>query len=199
MPQHIAWTKSADNQVNPYREGKEKHEIEIERIQVRPAENPPVVRAGYQQASVAAMWNNHFGAFDSQDVGQIALDYTAQSVVQVFDHTAGTLKTAEGIGQIAQLYAELFATMSDVAGMAGDYIDIMEGTTTLDGSVYRAWKCPSSGITSATDTVIFSSDNRVIRHTIVIASDATFAPTTTLQPMTTTLQPMTTTPKPTGR
>ena len=123
VPQNIAWTKSADNQVNPYREGKEKHEIAIERIQVRPAENPPVVQADYQPTSVAAAWNNHFAAFDSQDVGQIVQDYTAESVVQVFDHTSGTLKTAEGVAQIAQLYAELFETMSDVTGMVGDYIE----------------------------------------------------------------------------
>ena len=189
--QNVAWTRSPDNQVNAYREGKELDEIVIERIDQRPGESP-VMQKDYKQDSVQAAWDNHFSAFGAQDVNQIMQDYTEQSVLKAFDHTTGVMLTAKGLDQIAQFFADLFATLADTSALAAPVIKIMEGTSTLDGSVYLIWSCTSSGITSATDTFIHSADNKIIRQNIAYTSDPNFRAKTTTKATETPPRPATT-------
>ena len=191
LAQNIAWTKSDGKKVNRYREGKKKTDIVIKRIQQTPAKASPKMQSGYKKASVKEAWANHFAAFGAQKVDQIMQDYTDKSVLKAFDHTTGTLVTAKGLREIAQFFADLFAMLSDTSKLKAPVIASMEGTSTLDGSVYLIWSCSSSGITSATDTFIHDSANKIIRQNIAYESNPFFSPATT-----TTAPPATTTTKP---
>ena len=146
------------------------------------------MQSGYKKASVKEAWANHFAAFGAQKVDQIMQDYTDKSVLKAFDHTTGTLVTAKGLREIAQFFADLFAMLSDTSKLKAPVIASMEGTSTLDGSVYLIWSCSSSGITSATDTFIHDSANKIIRQNIAYESNPFFSPatTTTAPPATTT-------------
>ena len=129
----------------------------------------------YRKKSVAAAWKHHLKAFTSRKLEQMMQDYTDKSVVTSFDHTTGMLYIAEGLDAIATLYSSMFKELSDTSDLAVPVIKIMESTPTMDGSVYLIWKCPSCGIKSGTDTIIFSADNKIIRHNIALSSDTTHA------------------------
>ena len=137
-PQNTVWTYSADKQVAPYRKGKSKDEIVINRVSQTPAKKVPDIKKDYKAATVEAAWDNHFAAFGSQDVTRIMQDYTEKSVLKAFDHTTGMLLTAKGLAQITQFFVDLFEVLSDPSALAAPVIRIMEGTSTLDGSVGRA-------------------------------------------------------------
>ena len=177
--QNAAWTLSADKQVAPFRKGKSKDEIVIKRVTQMAAEKVPEIQADYKPGSVKAAWDNHFAAFGAQDVTRIMQDYTEKSVLKAFDHTTGTLLTAKGLAQIAQFFTDLFNTLSDTSALAAPVIRTMEGTKTVDGSVYLIWSCASSGITSALDTFIHGADHRIVRQNIAFTSDPNFVPKTT--------------------
>ena len=174
LAQNIAWRKSDGKKVNRYREGKKTADIVIKRIQQTAAKVSPKMQSGYKKASVKDAWANHFAAFGAQKVDQIMQDYTDKSVLKAFDHTTGTLLTAKGLREIAQFFADLFAMLSDRSKLKAPVIETMEGTSTLDGSVYLIWSCSSSGITSATDTFIHDSANKIIRQNIAYESDPYF-------------------------
>ena len=197
LAQNIAWRKSDGKKVNRYREGKKTADIVIKRIQQTAAKVSPKMQSGYKKASVKDAWANHFAAFGAQKVDQIMQDYTDKSVLKAFDHTTGTLLTAKGLREIAQFFADLFAMLSDRSKLKAPVIETMEGTSTLDGSVYLIWSCSSSGITSATDTFIHDSANKIIRQNIAYESNPFFRPaTTTTAPPATTTAATTTTAKP---
>ena len=140
------------------------------------AKKVPQIQADYKPGSVKAAWDNHFAAFGAQDVTRIMQDYTEKSVLKAFDHTTGTLLTAKGLAQIAQFFTDLFNTLSDTSALAAPVIRTMEGTKTVDGSVYLIWSCASSGITSALDTFIHGADHRIVRQNIAFTSDPDFVP-----------------------
>lgn len=136
------------------------------------------MQENYMQDTVAGAWAHHFAAFGAQDVDKIMQDYTENSVLKAFDHTTGTLVTAKGLNQIAQFFSDLFATLYDVSTLGAPVINVTESTSVTDGSVYLIWSCPSSGITSATDTFIHSPTTRkIVRQNIAFASNPAFTPT----------------------
>ena len=165
--------------MNKYREGIKTDDIVIKRMDQIPAETPPAMQAEYKPISVEAAWNNHIVGFVEQNVNLVVQDYTEESVVTLFDHTEGTLLTAKGLSQIKQMYMNFFQMLFDISEMEAPIMKIAEGTSTYDGSVFQVWKCPSSGITSAAETYVFSSDNKISRQNIAYTTDPTFVPTTT--------------------
>ena len=124
---------------------------------------------GYRKQSVATAWKHHLNAFNSQNLLDIMQDYTNKSVVTAFDHTTGVMFEAEGIKQIAELYTRMWQK-SWGTSLAMPVIKIMENTPSLPGSVLAIRRCPSCEVESGADTILFSEDNKIIRHNIAISS-----------------------------
>merc|ERR1712226_949025 len=93
-------------------------------------------------------------------------DYSEKSVLEAFDHSTGTLTSATGLAQIQSFFEGLFATLSDTSKLAAPVIEPTEDPK----QTYLVWSCPSSGITSATDTFVFGADNKIVRQNIAFAS-----------------------------
>ena len=98
-----------------------------------------------------------------QDLDKIMLDYTEESVLKCFEHSAGELTTATGLAEIRDFFAGLFGLLTDLSTLAAPVVEVTEAP---DKQVYLVWKCPGSGVLEATDTFIFGDDNRILRQNI---------------------------------
>jgi len=120
--------------------------------------------AEYKATSVQMAWDNHFAAFGAQDVDKIMLDYDEQSTAEVFDWTSGKHDSFVGLAQIREMFTALFAELSDLSTLEAPVCLASEPNL----SVFLCWKCPSSGILSATDTFIFGENFKVKQQNIVV-------------------------------
>eukprot|EP00405_Crypthecodinium_cohnii_P007006 CAMPEP_0194782388 /NCGR_PEP_ID=MMETSP0323_2-20130528/78663_1 /TAXON_ID=2866 ORGANISM="Crypthecodinium cohnii, Strain Seligo" /NCGR_SAMPLE_ID=MMETSP0323_2 /ASSEMBLY_ACC=CAM_ASM_000346 /LENGTH=127 /DNA_ID=CAMNT_0039721197 /DNA_START=86 /DNA_END=469 /DNA_ORIENTATION=+ len=122
----------------------------------------------YKATSVQMAWDNHFAAFGTQDMEKILLDYDETSVASIFDWTSGEVSTYKGLSGITELFTKLFKELTDMSEMAGSVVEVVEDPK----SAWVCWKCPSSGITSATDTFIFGDDFKIKRQNVVMTKKA---------------------------
>jgi len=127
-----------------------------------PAENP-----------ITKGWVNHFAAFGDKDVPKIMLDYTADSIIRIWDNTGSVYSAHEGLAEIEAMFTGLFAAI--VAADNGDGTDDSEGikvplisVTPQYNSVFLVWESFSNP--KATDTFIFDDDGKIIRQNIVTNS-----------------------------
>lgn len=128
----------------------------------------PGMPVSYMPTTVAQAWENHFQAFEKQDLDKIMLDYDEASVARIYDWTKGAETIFTGTAEIRACFAGLFAQLTDRSTMAAPVCQVEENPKT----VFLCWKCPSSGILSATDTFIFGANYKVQRQNIVLTSAA---------------------------
>lgn len=114
--------------------------------------------------TVQASWDNHFSAFSEQNVEKILLDYTEESVATVFDVKTETKSTFKGLFEIRDLFTGLFADLSDLSGLEAPCVQVFEKPS----NVFLIWKCPSSGIVSATDTFLFDENAKIKYQNVVV-------------------------------
>jgi adenosine deaminase len=112
---------------------------------------PHASHGAYSPQKVADAWQNHFDAFGKQDLDKIMLDYDAESVCRVYNNTDGVKKEYKGQAEIRAMFAELFATLPDLATLDAPVVDVDEAGE----QVFLVWMCPGCGYQTATDSFFF--------------------------------------------
>jgi len=127
---------------------------------------PPEGAAG----AITAAWDNHFGAFGSKNVTQIMMDYTAASIIRVWDNSLNVYSSHAGLGAIETMFTDLFAAITAGATTPGD--PATEGITVplisvtpQYKSVFLVWT--SNSHPKATDTFLFDDAGKITRQNIV--------------------------------
>jgi len=129
-------------------------------------------------------WNNHFAAFGAGQsfaddaaletaLTKIMLDYTADSIVQVFDHRTEAYTTFDTPDKIKEMFKQLFTAMQaakNEAGSTGLAVKLLEveptGLGGQGGGVFLVWESLSHP--KATDTFVFDDVGKIIRQNIVV-------------------------------
>lgn len=125
----------------------------------------------YDPKTTQEAWDNHFGAFGSQNVDKIMLDYTEDSLIRVFNDKDPNERTVDykGLAMISKFFTDLFASLSNLETLKAPVVSIDEDP----GHAFLAWSCSGCGFASATDTFIFDKDFKVVQQNIVVTTDAT--------------------------
>jgi hypothetical protein len=113
-------------------------------------------------------WDNHFSAFGTQDLDKILLDYTAKSVITVYDQSTGTKTVHTGLEGARACFEGLFKSLSDISDLDAPVQIVKEARKHEPGSVFLIWRCPASGFVEATDTFIFDKSSKIRRQNVVI-------------------------------
>ena len=119
--------------------------------------------AVYKPTNVSTAWDNHFSAFGGQDLDKIMLDYDNSSVLKAYDFTSKVQYTHVGEVAIRGFFAGLFTLLSDLSGLTAPTVEVTEAP---NKQVYLIWTCPTSGITSAQDTFIYTDAFKISRQNI---------------------------------
>ena len=117
----------------------------------------------YNPTSVQEAWDNHFSAFGGQDLDKIMLDYDNSSVLKAYDFSSKVQQTNVGEVAIRGFFAGLFTLLSDLSGLTAPTVEVTEAP---NKQVYLIWTCPTSGITSAQDTFIYTDAFKISRQNI---------------------------------
>lgn len=130
-----------------------------------------------------AGWKNHFDYFGlglnaidetkmTAALNGIMADYTAESIVQVFDNKDKVYKSFEGIDPIKGMFKTLFEDIlaaatdtNDKPGSNGFEVKVKEVENKVKG-VFLVWK--SNSHPKATDTFVFNDEGKIIRQNIVV-------------------------------
>merc|ERR1711998_613165 len=132
---------------------------------------------GYAPQSISEAWNNHFEAFGAQDLDQIMLDYTEDSVLESYESTSGVLTNASGLVEIRQFFTDLFAILTDLSELEAPVVQVTEEPVK---QVYLIWSCASSGVTFAHDSFYYDDNYRIVRQNIgatIVGPSPTMTPT----------------------
>jgi len=119
-------------------------------------------------APVQAAWNNYFAAFGTRDMDRILQDYTENSVIRMYDQTAGHQMVYAGLEGVRECFNGLFARMSNTNDLVAPVQDVHEAGNGHSGNAFVIWRSPASGYAEATDTFIFDSDGKVLRQNMVV-------------------------------
>jgi len=128
-------------------------------------------------------WDNHFTAFGAGQgfaddaaletaLTQIMLDYTAESIVQVFDTRAEKYEKFGTPAAIKEMFKQLFTAMQAAkndAGSTGLAVKLLEVEPKFNG-VFLVWESLSHP--KATDTFVFDDAGKIIRQNIVVQTKA---------------------------
>lgn len=114
-------------------------------------------------------WANHFEAFGKQNVEQILLDYTEDSVITVYNQLDGKEQEFKGLSGATECFTGLFKSLPDCSALGAPIQHVEEKSATGPGEVFLVWSCPSSGYERATDTFIFNEDGKIVRQNVVVA------------------------------
>jgi len=122
-------------------------------------------------------WDNHFAAFgagadvkNAENAGaleKIMLDYTPDSIVQVFDTRLETHSTFKTVDAIKGMFKQLFTDIDAAKGTNGIGLNvkILEVEPKFNG-VFLVWESLSHP--KATDTFVFNDAGKIIRQNIVV-------------------------------
>jgi len=118
---------------------------------------------------IYAAWTNHFTAFGGADADKIMDDYTADSLVQVYDIRDNSYTQFHGLSAIKQMFIDLFAAIGAAAvnGDPGVTVPLQQIEPEYNG-VFLVWT--SNSHPKATDTFVFDDNHKIIRQNIVVTS-----------------------------
>lgn len=115
----------------------------------------------YAPASMPEAWDNHFSAFGDQDLAKIMLDYTEDSVVQLYNvNDQSSLQSYHGLDEIEGMFAYFFSVLTDLTTLAAPVVDV------ADDMVFLVWEMPGMGMMEMTDTFHFNADHTISRQNI---------------------------------
>jgi len=140
-------------------------------------------------------WDNHFSAFgagvaaqDEADptekntaaLDQIMEDYTNESVVRLWDHSAAPgseLSDYTGLAEIRAMFNDLFPALKGCNGNAENQLAAQVAVDEGGQQVFLVWSCASATFYRATDTFIFETDPvggaaKISNQNIVVAKSA---------------------------
>jgi len=118
---------------------------------------------------ITTSWNNHFGAFGAKDVTQILVDYTAESIIRIWDNTGSVYSKHTGLAEIETMFTALFKAITDADAGGTDSVKApLVSVTPQYNSVFLVWESLSHP--KATDTFIFNDAGKIIRQNIVVTS-----------------------------
>jgi len=160
-----------------------------------PKPPPAPTPAPYEPQTVGAAWDNHFKAFGSKNVEQIALDYDDTSVVSTFnDKCTGANDThingyAEYVGAAAikGFFTDLFATLkkdgNDLALELPKFTDTVTNPVVKEfpgANVFLVWKTTDPSVFPyATDSFFWKRQSaipRIMKQNIVFTSPTAECP-----------------------
>jgi len=122
-------------------------------------------------------WDNHFAGFAAgagattdeartSALDIIIKDYTAESLVQVFDNNGNVYESFSGLAPIRGMFDKLFKDIqaAAVAGDIGLGVKLLEVEPKFNG-VFLVWESKSH--LKGTDTFVFDDAGKIIRQNIV--------------------------------
>jgi len=141
-----------------------------------------VARDCSDNQKVCDRWDNHFAAFvagqgftDDTELEaaltKIMLDYTADSIVQVFDTRTQAYDKFDTPAAIKEMFKQLFTAMQEAKTDDGNGLatKLLEVEPKFNG-VFLVWE--STSHPKATDTFVFDDDGLIIRQNIVVQTKA---------------------------
>ncbi|CAM9961750.1 unnamed protein product [Laminaria digitata] len=118
--------------------------------------------AAYAPTNVQAAWDNHSAAFGGKDLDKILLDYDENSIITTYDQTKDEQQTYNGVEGARSLFTGLFEALSDLNDLSVPVADVSEDSK----MVFLIWRCPASGFVDATDTFVYSDNNKIYRQNV---------------------------------
>merc|ERR1711957_538723 len=127
--------------------------------------------------AMCAAWDNHLSAFSAGAVAttdaartlaldDIIKDYTAESLVQVFDNNGDVYQSFSGLAPIRGMFDQLFKDIQAAAidGDIGLAVKLLEVEPKFNG-VFLVWESKSH--LKGTDTFVFNDAGKIMRQNIV--------------------------------
>eukprot|EP00562_Extubocellulus_spinifer_P010649 CAMPEP_0178499064 /NCGR_PEP_ID=MMETSP0696-20121128/15619_1 /TAXON_ID=265572 /ORGANISM="Extubocellulus spinifer, Strain CCMP396" /LENGTH=326 /DNA_ID=CAMNT_0020127725 /DNA_START=96 /DNA_END=1076 /DNA_ORIENTATION=+ len=111
--------------------------------------------AAYAPTTVQEAWDNHIGAVATNNLTQVMMDYTEESVLLVHDigGERGNLQEYRGLEPIEAFFAAVLPTL-DVANFSMPMLDIDEEGR----QVFLGWSIPNNGLYQVSDVLEFNPD-----------------------------------------
>merc|ERR1712130_598558 len=130
-----------------------------------------VLKMSYAPKNVKEAWDNHFSAFGAQDLEKILKDYDDNSIIRYVEN-GGEMKEYKGTSAVSDFFTGLFDIIQmdeekNIPSLAAPVVDVEEAVDGAPGMVFLVWNCPDSGIMKATDTFVFSEDNKIRFQNVV--------------------------------
>jgi len=144
----------------------------LNRIKVPLAEGAP---------SAATTFAHHFSTFgkgvspDSSgkpsDAVSVAreqmLDFSKDAILNVYNHVMKKYEIRSTTDSILDYFGNLYPTFQDVTSMDAPVWEVEEQSASLGGIVFLAWRCPTSGYFSGTDTFVLDSNQQIVRQYVI--------------------------------
>lgn len=111
-------------------------------------------------------FKNHADAFSAQDEEKIMLDYTEESVILVWNWSAGSMDEKKGRDQIREMFKGFWSGMApDGWGPMEASVQECRSLPAGGGTGFYVWNAPENNIPRATDTFIFDKDFKIVHQT----------------------------------
>merc|ERR1711976_480233 len=143
----------------------------LNRIKVDLAEGDPCANTTFA---------HHFSTFGKgvtpvdgklPDARTIALeqikDFSSDASVSVYNHVTNKHDVHLTGTSILGYFTTLYPSFTDVSALDAPMWEVDEKIGAGHGIVFLAWRCPSSGYISGTDTFVLDSDHKIIRQYVV--------------------------------
>eukprot|EP01065_Artemidia_motanka_P008690 TRINITY_DN14378_c0_g1_i1.p1 TRINITY_DN14378_c0_g1~~TRINITY_DN14378_c0_g1_i1.p1 ORF type:complete len:521 (+),score=82.20 TRINITY_DN14378_c0_g1_i1:62-1624(+) len=128
-----------------------------------------IVFTGYKPTSAAAVLRHHLTCLAARDVSGLLMDYTGKSRLRLYgvQPTADRLECT-GTAGAQQVCEELCRLLSDTSGLSCPVQDVDEDAVDGCGQAFMVWRCPSSGVATATATLHFDRMYHIRHHDITV-------------------------------
>jgi len=94
-------------------------------------------------------------------------DFSEKAVLHVYNHVTNKHDARSDATSILDYFTHLYPTFTDISALDAPMWEVEEQTATSPGIVFLAWRCPSSGYISGTDTFVLDSNHKIIKQYVV--------------------------------
>jgi ketosteroid isomerase-like protein len=120
--------------------------------------------------SVHDAWENHYSGIGERDIEKIMQDYREDSVVERYEYSDGSLRTAKGLQEIRSFFEDVFEEQRNMTAQSAPVIEVTEGPAR---QTYLIWTFSASNTyNSGTDSFLFTPDNSILRQQVVSTKGA---------------------------
>ena len=113
-------------------------------------------------------WASYNSALGGQNVDKILQNYADGSEILIFNYADGTKSHFNGLEGAKRFFDNFFMSLYDCTDFSFPIVHIEEGQAGAPGEVLSVWSALASGYATATDTFIFNSAGKILRHNIVV-------------------------------
>ena len=132
-----------------------------------PTEAPPAEKATEAPPVVPEFsFKEFFNSFGRQNIDALMKYYTSSSIVTVHLLNSGSLHQHEGLVNIRAFIEGRFQYLKDLSELTAPLVHVEKD------AVLACWRCPSSGVDLAVESLVLSLETGTIaKHTIVMSQE----------------------------